>query len=289
VFVTVDGTEVPLGPYGSIMDVNVGEGFENPIAAGDADGGVTCALFAGSFGEDGEGTAELLDTAGLRFDLYSVFRPVNVVPGETYPILTWGNGTCAQPAGYAALLHYVASQGYFVVAANSRWVGSAAAMVQGIDFLVAANADAQSPYFGLIDTSKVGTMGHSQGGQGARNAAADPRVQTAILFNGGSSASKPFLAISGDNDIGGGTAGGFISTVTNAPEAAALWYHNIPDTGNFSGHLTLMTQPERVVEPTVAWFDFMLKADASSREFFVGADCGLCNRDDDFEFAQSGL
>jgi hypothetical protein len=50
-----------------------------------------------------------------------------------------------------------------------------------------------------------------------------------------------------------------------------------------------MTQPERVVEPTVAWFDFTLKADAEAREFFVGGDCRLCNREDDFEFAQNGL
>ncbi len=95
--------------------------------------------------------------------------------------------------------------------------------------------------------------------------------------------------ISGDNDVGGGTAGGFLSTVANASEAAALWYHNIPATGSFSGHLTLMTQPERVVEPAVAWLNFMLKGDTASRELFVGTDCGSCNRDDDFEFAQHGL
>jgi hypothetical protein len=81
------------------METNVGKGFEVAIAAGDADGGATCTLFASSFGEDPAATESLLDTGDLKFDLYTVYRPVNLKEGEKYPILTWGNGTCAQPAG----------------------------------------------------------------------------------------------------------------------------------------------------------------------------------------------
>jgi len=290
VFVTASGTELPLGPHGSIADVNVGAGFENPIAVGDADGGLTCTLFTAGFAEDPDGTSALLDTDELRFDLYTVFRPVNVVPGEVYPILTWGNGTCAQPSGYAALLHYLASYGFFVVAPNGRWVSGGQPLRRGIDFLVAANADPGSPHFGLIDTAHVGAMGHSQGGSGARAASTDPRVQSAILFNGGTAADKPFFALSGDFDIGGGTdPRGFMSSVGRAPAAAGLWFRQVPQTGSSSGHLTLMVQPERVSEPARRWFEYTLQGDADARAWFVGEGCQLCDRKAEFEFAANGL
>jgi hypothetical protein len=282
------GGELPLGPYGAQMDVNVGQGFENAVASGDSSP-TTCRLFAASFGEDQESTDRLLDTGDLNFALYTVYRPAHWVEGEKYPIITWGNGTCAQPEGYGALLRYVASYGYFVVAANSRWVGSGAAQRKALDFAFAANDDPESPYYQKLDTDKVGAMGHSQGGQGTAQAAKDARIKTAILFNGGTAADKPFMAVSGDYDIGGQSVSSYSSAVLRAPKAAYLWYHMVPMTGSASGHLTLMTQPERVAGPTVAWMDFLLRNDAEAREWFVGSDCKLCNNKAEFEFGQKGL
>jgi hypothetical protein len=50
-----------------------------------------------------------------------------------------------------------------------------------------------------------------------------------------------------------------------------------------------MEQPERVTEPTVAWWKYMLNGDAEAKQMFVGDDCGLCNKKDDFEFGQRNL
>lgn len=289
-FTTREGTEIPLGPYGAVMETNLGQGFETTVASGDTNP-ATCQLFAASFGEDPAATMELLDTMDLDFALYTVYRPANWVEGETYPIITWGNGTCAQPEGYGALLRHVASHGFFVVAANSRWVGSNSAMTKALDFAFAANADPNSPYYQKLDTTKVGAMGHSQGSAATASAASDSRVQVVILFNGGTSASKPFLSVSGDRDIGNPTATSLRNGMTGASvsKAAFLFYHMIPGTAGLSGHLTLMTQPERVVEPTTGWWKYMLKGDAEARELFVGASCGLCGRDAEFEFGQKGL
>ena len=63
----------------------------------------------------------------------------------------------------------------------------------------------------------------------------------------------------------------------------------IPGTGSLDGHLTLMVQPERVVEPTVAWLKVTLNDDTEAKEWFVGPDCKLCNQDADFEFGQNGI
>jgi hypothetical protein len=288
-FTTSEGTKIQLGPYGAIMDVNVGAGFETAIAAGDSDGGATCSGFAGLFGEDPTQTQTLLDTMDLKFDLYTVYRPAKWVEGEKYPILTWGNGTCAQPEGYGPLLRYFASHGFFVVAANSRWVGGNSAMTKALDFAFAANDDPKSPYYQKLDTSKVGAMGHSQGGGATVTAASDSRIKSIIIYNGGNSSSKPFLAISADYDIGNPTVQSFKTAVNSATKGAFVFFHNPKGMGTLRGHLTLMIEPERLIEPSVAWFKYTLSDDADSGKWFVGSDCKLCASTMDYDFGQKGL
>lgn len=285
-FVTTFGLDIKLGKHGAIMEPNVGTAFKNQVSPLDTP--AACQIFASIFGQDPAQTARLLDTMQLDLSLYTVYRPVKL-DGEKLPIVIWGNGTCAQPEGYAALLRYVASQGFFVVAPNSRYVATGMAQVRAIDFAFAANDDPQSPYYQKLDTSRVAAMGHSQGGGATVTTASDPRVKTVILFNGGMNPPKPYLTISGDRDLGNRTASAMNMEVQAAPKAAYLFYHMIPGTGMADGHLTLMTQPERVMEPTVAWLKFMLLDDAESRAFFVGDTCKLCGKEAEFEYGQKGL
>ena len=289
-FIPENGKEIELGPYGALMEVNVGKGFEYAVASGDSDDNASCKSFTASFGEDPKSSEMLLDVKQLDFSLYTVYRPAQFKEGEKAPIITWGNGTCAQPEGYGALLRYVASHGFFVVAANSRWVGNGSPMKKGLDFAFAANDDKNSPYYQKLDTTKVGAMGHSQGGQGTVAIVGDARVKAVIIWNMTSSTSKPFLAVSGDTDVVRLTPESMRRAVNNASvQAAFLYYHMVPETGSASGHLTLMTQPERVIEPAVAWWKFILGADSESKLYFSGANCKLCNRKDEFEFGQKGL
>lgn len=286
-FVTKAGTEIPLGPYGAAMDTNVGKGFENTVNRSDTTAG--CTAFASLFGQDEASTAELVELNGADLKLYTVYRPARWVEGEKYPIVSWGNGTCAKPEGYGALLRYVASQGFVVFAPNSRYVGSGNEQKRAIDFALAANSDATSPYYQKLDPTKVAAMGHSQGSQGTAAAASDARIKTVILFNGGTSASKPFFGVSGDRDIGSPTASTYRTAVNRATKGAFIFFHKIPGTGNADGHLTLMTQPERVIEPTARWLKLLLNDDADSKEWFVGTSCKLCGSAADYEFGQKGL
>ena len=295
-FVTPTGTTIPLGKYGAVMEPNVGKGFENPLnaAQGDAPGATQtfCQGFAGIFNQSPKLTQQLLNTSemGMQLDfaLYTVYRPATW-PAEPVPILTWGNGTCAQPEGYGALLRYVASNGFFVIAANSREVGTGADMLKALDYATAANADSKSPYYKKLDTTRIGAMGHSQGSMAAASAASDSRIKDVILFNAGDTAPKPYLAISGDMDITSYTPSAMSSAIDGQPKAAWLYFHMVPNTGNINGHLTLMLQPERVVGPTVAWWKMVFENDATSTADFVGANCGLCNMKSEFEFGEHGL
>lgn len=152
--------------------------------------------------------------------------------------------------------------------------------------MLAENENPSSKFYQKIDATKIGAMGHSQGGGAtAAAAAADPRISAVILWNGGASASKPYLAVSGDRDIGLTTASlGAAADAATVP-GAWLFYHQVPTaidgapTGPLAGHLTLMMEPERVMVPAVAWWDLMLKGKAEARPTFLGADCGLCGGD----------
>lgn len=288
-FVSLEGNELPLGPYGAVMEPNVGEGFENPINPFDADGGQTCLGFSEFFGEDASQMERLPASLKVSFDLYTVYRPARWVDGEKYPVVLWGNGTCAEPESYAALLRYVASQGFFVIAPNARWVGGGSELLHALDFAAAANGDSDSPYHRRLDLDAVAAMGHSQGASGANVAARDARVKAAIIFNSGFSSSKPFLALSGEFDIGDEGPAPFADAVASSAQGAYLYYRKVPLTGDISGHLTLMLQPERVVEPTTAFLKYMLLDDEQSGAFFVGKNCTLCGHDSEYEFGQHGL
>lgn len=280
---TWGNNEIVGGPYGAFVAWNQGAELKNPVNASES----TCDLLAASFGEPAEVTADVLDLRGADLSLYTIFRPACMRDGETYPVITWGNGTCGQSGGYAALLATVASHGFVVIAANSRFTDAGNnEMLRALDLAEKLNATEDSVFYQRLDLEKIGAMGHSQGSSATAHAAADPRIKAVILWNGGLSADKPFLAVSGDRDIGGYTPQQMDSAVQGSSQPGAwLYYHQVLETGgNVTGHLTLMEQPERVWEPTVAWWKYVLQGDEDARKMFSGADCGLCAKPDELEF-----
>jgi hypothetical protein len=282
-----DGATITLGPRGAVMEQNVGGDFPVPIEASDNES--MCSAFLDALAEAPAITAQWKDLGSLRLDLYTVYRPGSFVDGERLPIVVWANGTCWQPEAYGSVLRHLASYGFFVIAPNSRFTGSGSALSLAMDFAAAADADPSSPYYHRLDTSRIGVMGHSQGGAGTIAIAGDARVSTVAVLNGGSSAVKPFLTMSADLDLGTSVAT-LRQAVDAAPEAAFVFFHQVPQTGGIiPGHLTVMLHPERVVDITSGWWRYMLQDDAAARSLFVGTSCGLCNRDAELEYGSHGL
>jgi hypothetical protein len=196
-----------------------------------------------------------------------------------------------QPEAFGVLLRYVASFGFFVLAPNTREVGTGTVLTHALDFAAAANQDPSSPYFGRLDLGKVGVMGHSQGAAATITVATDPRIDDVIVFNGNSATAKPFLTVSGDMDVNNQTAQGLATAVNGATKAAYLFYHNPAGTSadTLKGHLLVMLTPERVVVPTKAWWQMLLESDQTARAQFVGSSCGLCNKSSESDFGEHGL
>jgi hypothetical protein len=271
------------GPFEVLVEENVGVGFENPINANDLPGAGFCALFAASFGGDPEETAEFVALPpDLDISLYTLFRPAQLAEGQTYPVLTWGNGTCALPGGYGTLLRHVASHGFIVIAANSRWVGSGEPQRGGVDWLLQENERADSALFGKIDAERIGAFGHSQGGASTGIVGRDERVDTTILLNGGGTGdlNGPVFLLTGVSDL---NPAGVRSAYDGARVPAA--FINL----EMSDHITLITEPARVVGSVTAWFRYQLLGDAESRGWFVGDDCTLCGASEPWEFLSKDL
>lgn len=271
------------GPYEVATLENVGVGFENPpTAANDKSDGSGCASFIMSFG----GTADDAQAYALfgpdyKVELYTLYYPKNMVEGQLYPVLSWANGTCAKTNGYDALLTHVASHGFIVIAANSRYTGSGEFQLRGLDYIEAENARADSPLFKRVDLTKVGVFGHSQGGGSTGAASGDPRVKTSVLMNGGSGNKlhAPGLFLTGDGDLNPTGVRSSYDAVSGPSAFGSL---------NMSDHITLMKESMRIAPEVTAWFRYTLLDDAEAKKWYVGTDCLLC-KDSEWVYAQKNL
>lgn len=287
---------IESGPYGGtfLWNHGAGSGFENNVNPAEPIclvGGVQ--LFA----EPESVNAEILNTRGIDYSLYTIFRPACMKEGEKYPVITWANGTCGITHGYVGLLSGVASHGFVVIASNSTWTMTTTApdgtpvQRNAINYAEALNEDPNSIFYQKLDLEHIGASGHSQGSGATAVTASDPRVDAIIMWNGGPSNAKPFLNVSGDRDIGNPTSARLITETNGATQPGAwVFYHQVLETGGTStGHLTLMEQPDRVVEIAVAWWKWRLKEDQEAKKMFIGDNCGLCNRDAEFEYGHNDL
>jgi len=121
--------------------------------------------------------------------LQGLNRPVDP-SGGTYPIVTFAPGFSTAPTAYASTMRHLATHGYIAIVTSSQSATfdpnrlQYVADVRGtIDYLIAENARAASPFFGRVDTTKVGASGHSLGGGISIVAAAeDPRILASATF-----------------------------------------------------------------------------------------------------------
>jgi len=245
-----------------------------------------------------------------------VYRPkdLNKIGKGQLGLIGWGNGACsADGAGARFELAEIASHGYIVVAPGGIHSGpestalpppppggqkfhmatSAADVKAGIDWALAQNARAASPYFGKIDPAEIGVAGFSCGGIHALVLASDPRVKTIIMQNSG--------MFPDDSKLGAAMLGGLklnkatletlripVLYILGGPTDIA--YENGMDdfrrinqvpvmvAVNNAGHGGDFIKPNGGPSALVAvhWFDWQLRGDKRAEKYFVGPDCGIC-------------
>ena len=243
-----------------------------------------------------------------------VYRPNDLAAlGNTkLGVVAWGNGGCSDDAASSRFhLLEIASHGYLVLASGRILSGPGAppreprpATPQGqlppprtqvsdltdaVDWALAENQRAGSPYFGRIDPAQIAFSGWSCGGVQALQVAKDPRVKTLVIHNSGilnsgptnmtgTSAGKEVLLTlhtpviyieGGPTDIAYENGMDDFKRIAHVPAAVA----NLP-----VGHGGTFNEPNGGAAASVAvsWLDWQLRGDAQSAKRFVGDDCGLC-------------
>ncbi|MHA7965983.1 poly(ethylene terephthalate) hydrolase family protein [Paenibacillus sp. CAU 1782] len=118
----------------------------------------------GSYGVKVE---EVEDTIGEP--LFRIYYP-DFHEDETYPIISWGNGTDATPDPYNELLTHLASWGFIVIDSYSKTTGTGKEIVAAIDYLSNENQQESSLFYQRVQVENIGVAGHSQGSTGVINA-----------------------------------------------------------------------------------------------------------------------
>ena len=222
------------------------------------------------------------------------------------PVLVWGNGACANsPFEHMNFLNEIASNGFIVLATGDipmtdEWykgpMSRSEQQIESIDWIIAQNADPNSPYYQKIDTKAICVAGMSCGGLQTLFNCADPRIKTLMICNSGlfnqqnagqavggmPMPSKDKLKeihtpimymLGGPEDIAYGNGMDDFSRIQHVPCCAI----NYP-----VGHGGTYRQPHggEFTIPALAWLNWQLKGDKDAAKMFVGKKPQLLQRKD---------
>jgi dienelactone hydrolase len=266
-------------------------------------------------GDGGSGPYRSVLVGDAALPTHTIYRPRDLQPfgGTTkLPIVAWANGGCRNSSGeFRNFLAEIASHGFLVVAigpaVSSLTAGNelpglttqASQLLDGVDWAIAENSRADSPYRGKIETTKIAVMGQSCGGVQAITVSVDPRVTTSVIWNSGlfekptsppagapaaalkgmEMPGKEILAklhapiayfIGGESDIAHRNAADDFAKIQGVPALLA---------NREVGHYPATYREPRggaFAQAGAAWLKWQLMGDQKAAAMFTGDRCGLC-------------
>ncbi|WP_437942918.1 poly(ethylene terephthalate) hydrolase family protein [Sorangium sp. So ce341] len=209
---------------------------------------------------------------------HTIFRPERLgEDGFLHAPIIFGPGINTQVTSYTDLLKIFASHGFVVVGANLLTGGpnapnNRAAMLEGLDWIIAQNSEAGSAYQGKIDVEHAVSMGYSVGGTAAVEIGGHEAVATVVSIHGHVATAAlhgPMLQTSGTQDTIGlpmqqktydmSQTQTFLATVMGA------------DHGYITRDVGGVQRPA-----IVAWLRYWIYNDTGGKHYFYGDDCVMC-------------
>ena len=248
-----------------------------------------------------------------RLPNHVIYRPADFAKAGKLGVVVWGNGGCSDD-GASARRHLgeIASHGYLVIAPGRILSGPKAVarpvprgplpdgklpppatssqdVRAGIDWALAENGRAGSPYAGRIDEKQIAVAGHSCGGLQAIELGADSRVRTVLVHNSGvyNDGVQRITGLTVHKDmlkkfhtpvvyiLGGEKA----SEYANGTDDYHRVHHVPIALLNLDvGHGGTFSKPEggAVAQVAVDWLQWQLRGDQTAARTFVGHNCRLC-------------
>ena len=242
----------------------------------------------------------------LAFPDATIYRPTNLASlgSRELGLVVWGNGGCANDGASArAHLAEIASHGYLVIAPGKPLTGplvlpgavkplpmttSIQNMRAALDWALAENGRAGSPYYRQIDPTMVAAAGHSCGGMLAILLGEDPRIRAVIIHNSGIFPVLPdnpplrmhrerlqglhtpvLFVMGGKSDVAWTFAEQSFAAITRVP----VFFGSID-----VGHGGTFDRPHGGIAARVAkdWLEWQLRGDKQAAATFAGTNCKLC-------------
>ncbi len=197
---------------------------------------------------------------------YYVYYPENIKSSKkTYPVLSWANGTACQPSMYTGMFAELAKGGYIVIASSETMSADGSAQIAALDFVISLNNNSSSLAHKKVNTSKLGVIGHSQGGRSSVNAAVkDSRIKCVVSLAGSNYLeeaepnSTPTLFIAGGKDMIVSPSK-WIQPAYDVAKGPAV-YASL----NGAIHTTCCSDPGKYSSYIIDWCDAWLKNDAKA-------------------------
>ncbi|MCR5360846.1 MAG: alpha/beta hydrolase [Bacteroidales bacterium] len=259
--------------------------------------------------DGGTGSCKAVMREEVSLPAHTVFVPQDLSAFNAQnplPVLVWGNGACTNsPWEHFKFLNEIASHGFIVVATGyipmeerpyQGPMSTTRQQVESIDWVIAQNADPNSPYYQKIDTAHICAAGMSCGGLQTLFNCADPRITSLMICNSGlfkvENAARavggmpmpqksklddihtPVIYIlGGESDIAYENGMDDFYRIGHVPACVA----NFP-----VGHGGTYRQPHGGEFSVVAtaWLEWQLKGDKEAARMFKGKKCLLSQRKD---------
>ena len=246
----------------------------------------------------GTGSYPAIMVSESSLPTHTVFKPQDLSKfggNNKLPILAWGNGACFDsPWEHVKFLNEVASHGFLVVAIGTMPKqtdvrSKSQKLLDAIDWAIAQNSDAKSPYYQKIAVDKISVSGMSCGGLQTLEVAGDPRITTVGVFNSGvlgnpgsgmpgmpqvtkedlNKIKVPTLyLLGGKSDIAYGNGMDDFNRINHIP----IFVGNLD-----VGHGGTYGQPYggEFARVATAWYKWQLKGDQEAGKLFTGKTPGL--------------
>jgi dienelactone hydrolase len=213
---------------------------------------------------------------------YTVYRPQTLGQnGFLHAPIIFGPGIGMQSSQLSTLLSSFASHGFLVVGTPVLNEGPGGAqnlkaMTDGLNWILAQNTTAGSPYQGKLDVTHAISMGYSVGGTSAVQLGGHAAVATTVSIHGHTASSNmhgPLLQTTGTAD----TVGLPLQMMTYQMSQVQTFLGTVRGADHGYIQQIMNGQQGGVERPAIiAWLRYWIYNDQGAKHYFYGTDCVMC-------------